>query len=326
MSRRGLVTIALFFGFALVAFIAGCRRGSESLKIGVVPKATSSVFWLTVQAGVLEAGEKLGVEVEWNGPPRETDYTRQLQIVETMIARRLSGIAVAPAEQRILVQAVEKAMEQGIPVVVFDSGIETDKYVSYVATNNYLAGQMAARKLGQLLGGRGKVGLIMHAPGSVSTMEREQGFEDVLKKEFPGISVVARQFGMSDIARARAAAENILTAEPDLDGLFASSEPSTEGAALAIKSRGLGGKVAFVGFDFNDRLIEDLKAGVINALIIQDPFSMGYRAVEVLVSHLRGKKVPNLIQLEPKVLDMSNIDDPELQRILYPDLSKVKQR
>ena len=194
--------------------------------------------------------------------------------------------------------------------------------MSFLATNNYEGGQMAGRALARLLNGNGKVGMVMHAPGSGSTMDRERGFEDVIKTEFPGIVIVATQFGQSDRSKAMAATENILTAHPALDGLFASSEPSSVGASLALKSRSLGGKVHLVAFDFSDGMVDDLKAGVIAAMVVQDPFRMGHDAVKTIVDKLNGQTPPKRIDLSARVITKADLDKIEVQRLLSPNVKK----
>lgn len=318
MSGKGAV--ALLAG--ALAF-AGCG-GSGKKTIAVVPKATSHLFWQSVQAGSLAAGKELNVEVLWNGAPLETDYSRQIQIVDSMIARRVDGIAVAPSDRVALIQPVDRAARAGIPVTVFDSGLDSENYLTFVATNNYEAGRMGARKLGDLLGGRGRVGMVMHAPGSASTMERERGFDDVMAKEFPKIRIVARQFGMSDRAKAVAAAENILTAHPNLDGLFASAEPSSVGAALAVKSRNLSGKIKLVTFDSSESLVEDLKAGTIDAMVVQDPYRIGFEAVRTIVDKLNGKTLPKQMDLNAVVVLREDLDKPEVRNLLFPDLRLLR--
>ncbi len=310
---------------AAILAISGCRRAEQRV-IGVVPKSTAHVFWVAVESGVRAAARDLGVRIIWNGPPAETDYDRQIQIVDSMIARRVNGLAVAAAERKALVGPIERATAAGIPVVVFDSGVDSARYTCFVATNNYEAGEMGARTLGKLLGGRGKVAMVLHAPGSYSTMERERGFEDVMRKEFPAVRIVARQFGMADRAKARAAAENMLAAHPDLDGLFASTEPSSSGAALALKGRRLAGKVRFVGFDFSAGMIEDLKAGVMDAMVVQDPFGMGYEVIRLLVNKLDGKSVPQRVDLHARVVTRADWEKPEIQRLLLPQLEVMSQR
>jgi ribose transport system substrate-binding protein len=302
-----------------VAAMGGCNRSKKKV-IAVVPKATSHTFWVSVESGARAAGRELGVEILWNGPAQETEYDRQIQIVDSMVARHVDGLAVAATERKALVGPIERAVAEGIPVTIFDSGLDSTKYMTFLATNNYEAGQMAGRELARLLNGRGKVGIIMNAPGSASTMDRESGFADVIAKEYPGIHIVARQYGLSSRAKARDAAENILTANPNIDGLFASTEPSAAGASLAVKSRGLAGKVKFVAFDSSDSLVEDLRAGVIQAMVVQDPYRMGFECVRTLVDKLRGKQPPKHIDLSARVVRRADLDKPEIRALLFPDL------
>jgi len=270
----------------------------------------------------MAAGKTLKVDVVWNGPSTETDYARQVQIVDSMIARQVDGLAVAAQDRTTLNASLERAAAAHIPVTVFDSGVDSKNYLTFLATNNFQAGQMAARKLGALLNGRGTVAMLLHAPGSKSTLDREAGFEEALQKESPGLHIVARQFSMSDRAKAMAAAENFLTALPDLDGMFASAEPGSVGAALALKSRGLAGKVKLVAFDAGDDLVLDLKDGSIDALVAQDPFRMGYEAVKTLVDKLHGINPPKVIDLSATVVTKSDLDKPEIKTLLFPDVRK----
>ena len=311
-------TLALLL---VLTAITGCQKSTKKV-IAVVPKATSHLFWLSVQAGALAAGEEFGVQIEWNGAAAETEYPRQIQIVDSFISRKVDGIALAPTERKALVGAVDRAAAANIPLTVFDSGLDSENYMSFLATNNYEGGQMAGRTLARLLNGNGKVGMVMHAPGSGSTMDRERGFEEVIKAEFPGIRIVAQQFGQSDRSKAMAATENILTAHPDLDGIFASSEPSSVGASLALKSRSLGGKVRLVAFDSSDGMVEDLKGGVINAMVVQDPYRMGHDAVKTIVDKLNGQTPPKRIDLSARVITKADLDKVEVQRLLFPNVKK----
>ena len=304
---------------SVVFLFSGCNQ-SKKRRIGVVPKATSHAFWVAVEKGAKAAGKEFNVDVEWNGAPSETDYARQIQIVDSMINRRVDGLAVAAAERKALVATIDRAMKQGIPVTIFDSGIDGDNYTSFVATNNFEGGQLGARTLAKLIGGKGEIGLMLHAPGSASTMDRERGFTDVIEKEFPNIKIVASQYGMADRSKARAAAENMLTAHSNLVGFFGSSEPSTTGASLAVKARGLAGKVKVVAFDASDNLVEDMRAGAIQAMVVQDPFQMGFNAVKTIIDKLDGKTPPKRIDLSAKVIWAEDINKPENQRLLSPEL------
>lgn len=278
----------IFLTILLLTAVTACQA-SKKRTIAVIPKGTAHLFWVTVRQGAEDAGKEFGVDIIWNGPAQETDYGRQLEILDSMINRHVDGIVVAATEKKVLNQSLARAKQLGIPVTVFDSGVDSDDYISFVATNNYEAGEMGARKLASLLNGKGKVAVVMNAPGSASTVERERGFTTAMGKEFPDIEIVATQFGMSDRAKAMSVTENMLTAHPDLNGLFASAEPMSVGASQALKSRSLAGKVKFVGFDSSEGLIDDMKAGVIDALVVQDPHKIGYEAVKTIIDKLDGK-------------------------------------
>lgn len=313
-----LIAVALL---AAALAIPGCNRNARKV-IAVIPKGTSHLFWVSVQAGALAAGKDYNVEIVWNGPAMETEYDRQVQIMDSMVARHVDGIALAVTERQALVPPLDRAVAAGIPVTVFDSGIDSDKYLTFLATNNFEAGQMAARTLGGLLKGKGNVALLANAPGSGSTMDRERGFTEVIEKEFPKIKVVATQFSMSDRAKARTSAENILTANPDLAGIFASAEPASVGVSLALKARQLSGKVKFVAFDSSDAMVEDMKEGTIDAMVVQDPFKMGYESVKTIVDKWHGKIPEKRIDLHARVLTKQDLDKPDVKELLHPDVSK----
>jgi ribose transport system substrate-binding protein len=310
------------FTLTLAAFAAASQSACNQKKkrvIAVVPKATSHVFWVAVRSGAIAAGKELDVEVLWNGPAAETEFARQIQIVDSMAARRVDGIALAASERKALVAPVERALQAGIPVTVFDSGLDSEAYTSFVATNNFEGGQIAARELAALAQ-KGELGMVMHAPGSFSTMERERGFEETIAKEFPALKITARQYGMSDRAKARTAAENMLNANPNLAGIFASSEPSAIGAMLAVEARGSQGRVRVVGFDSSDGLADGVRKGVIQALVVQDPFRMGYEAVKTVNDKLNGKPVPKRIDLSAQLVRLADLEKPEIKRLLAPEL------
>jgi ribose transport system substrate-binding protein len=309
------------------AFIAiaclgiGCNR-QHSRRIAVIPKGTEDVFFQSVHAGAIAAGLEFKAEILWDGPPQETEYGRQLAIMDSMLNRHVDGIALAAANRNSLNAALDRAARENIPVVIFDSGVDSTNYVSFVATNNYEGGRMGGRKLGQLLNGKGSVAMIDHAPGSASTMDRERGFKDVMATEFPAIAIVAEQYSMSDRAKGMGVTENILTAHPELNGVFASSEPSSVGAAQALKARGLAGKLRLVAFDSSEGLVDDLKAGVIDALIAQDPFKIGYEAVRAVSAKLDGNTPLKTLDLSAVVITKVDLDKTEVQQLLHPDLKK----
>lgn len=312
--------LALLAALALLA--VACNRDRQR-RIAVIPKGTAHVFWQTVHAGAAAAGQEFHAQILWDGPPTETDYGRQLEIVDSMLNSHVDGMVVAAADRTTLNAALDRAARENVPVVIFDSGVDSTNYVTFVATNNFEGGQLGARKLGQLLNGKGSVAMIENTPGSASTMERESGFKDVIAKEFPGIRIVAEQYSMSDRAKGLSATENILTAHPDLNGIFASSEPSSVGASQALKSRGLAGKIRLVAFDSSEGLVDDLSAGVIDALVAQDPYKIGYEAVRAVTEKLDGKTPTKKMDLSAVVITKADLEKPEIKQLLHPDLSKL---
>ena len=302
----------------LLALSPACRR-TEVPTIGVVPKGANHIFWQTVHAGAIKAAREFHLEIEWNAPTLEIDSSRQIEIVDSMINRRLAGIALAPVDRHALVAVVERAARAGIPVSIFDSAIDTDHIVSYVATDNTEGGRIAARRLGEILGGKGKVGVIGFMPGSASTMEREDGFQDETHKHFPGIRIVGMQFGMADRAKAMAETENILTAHPDLAGIFADNESSSAGAVQALKSRGTK-NVKLVAFDASDQLIADLRSGAIDSLVVQNPFRMGYESTRAIALKLAGQSPPAKVDSGVTLVRREDLDKPETKALLYPDI------
>ncbi len=301
----------------LVSLLAGCG-GPGAKIIGVVPKATSHLFFVSIHAGVDAAAREFGVQVEWNGPQEETAHARQIQIVDAMITRRVDALAISATDERALAAPVERAIRLGIPVTVFDSGVNVEDYVQFVATDNFGAGQRAARRLAALIGGKGKIAMVMHKPGGTSTMLRERGFEETMAKEFPAVRIVGRQFGMSDAARSRAAAENLLTASPDLAGLFASSEASSLGSIGAIRSLGRAGQVRLITFDTSDQHIEALRDGVIDVMMVQDSYRIGYEAVRSLAMKLRGETPPKRVDLPAREVTKVDLDNPDVMKMLRP--------
>lgn len=300
-------------------FLGGCGRDRRKL-IAVIPKGRSHVFWQSVHAGAAKAAGESGVDIEWNGPAIETDTATQLGIVETMINKHVDAIVLAPVDKTSLVNVVERAVRQGIPVIIFDSGLDTDAFTAQVATDNYKGGEMAARRMGEILGGKGRIAMVATQAGSASTMAREQGFEDYLRKNFPNIQLVDKRYGDSDFAKSLRVAENMLTAHPDIEAFFGSNESSTIGAAQALKARS--SKVKLVGFDAGPTLEADLRSGVIDSLVVQHPFRMGYDSVMAAMKQLRGEKPEKIQNIDPRLVTRDNIDDKDVQEQLNPDLKK----
>jgi ribose transport system substrate-binding protein len=300
------------FSLLILFFLVGCQKKEEAkhFTILVSPKGLEHAFWLSVKAGADSAAREFGVEVVWRGPSRETDIATQIAILEDFTNKKVDAIVLAATDARALVPYVKMAVESNIPVITIDSGVESDLPLTFVATDNVLAARRAAQTLAALIGGEGKVACIPFVPGAATSMMREQGFKEELKN-YPEIELVATQYSQSDVATAMAVTEDILTAHHDLAGIFGANEASTLGIIEAVKSRGLVGKVKVVGFDASESEIQALRDGIVHALIVQDPFRMGYLGVRFAVDALQGKEVPKRVDTGVRVLARDDLEAPE---------------
>jgi ribose transport system substrate-binding protein len=311
---------------ALALLAASALRADDPYQVAVIPKGTTDEYWKSIHAGALQAQRELkaaGIEVViiWKGPLREDDREQQVQVVENFIGRQVSGIVLAPLDAHALVAPVEEAVGAHIPVVVIDSGLKSSLPSSVVATDNRQGGRLAARRLGELLGGKGKVILLRYMVGSASTEEREEGFLEVMHRDFPGIELVStEQHAGATRDSAKRAAENLLNRYgAEVAGVFASNESSASGMLLALRDAGLaGGKVKFVGFDASQVLDQALVAGDVQGLIVQDPVKMGYLGVKTLVAVLRGEKVPATVDTGVGLVTPQNMNEPAQAALLHP--------
>ncbi len=299
-------------------------------RIAVVPKGTTHEFWKSIHAGAIKASRELkaeGVDTEiiWKGPLREDDREQQVQVVENFIARRVSGVVLAPLDARALARPAEMAVRAGIPVIIIDSGLNSTAPASTVSTDNYKGGVLGARRLAALLDGEGKVILLRVLAGSTSTEQREAGFLETIAQEFPGITVVSNdQHAGATRDTAYRAAQNLLNRfGRDLDGVFAPNESSATGMLLALRDAGLaGGKVKFVGFDTGTQTVAALRSGDIQGLVVQNPFKMGYLGVKTMVAALQGKAVEKEIDTGCELITGENIDEPAMADLIKPPLEK----
>lgn len=305
------------------------RAASKPLTIAVIPKGATHNFWKSIHAGALEAAAELGgVEIVWKSGLKEDDRDSQIKVVEDMIIRRVNGIVLAPLDDNALRPPVHAAVRQRIPVVIIDSDLKSDKHTSFVATDNYQGGVKAGELLARLLDGRGRVVMLRCMEGSASTMQREQGFLDAIKKH-PDITVlVSNRYGGAVTEEAYRTSENMLAPyrQPDgglaIDGIFASNESTTFGMLRALQDNKWAGHVKFVGFDSSTMLVQALARGELSGLILQDPIKMGYLGVKTLVAHLRGKKVQSRIDTGATVVTPANMGESEIRKLLEPDFKK----
>ena len=280
----------------------------------VSPKGLVHSFWVTVKAGADSAGKEFGADVIWKGPTIETDIAGQMDIVLDYINKNVDAIVIATCDTKALNPLLKMALGKNIPVITIDSGVE-GMDLPFIATDNVLAAGKAADILAELIGKQGKVALIPFVPGAATSIMRETGFREGIKK-YPDINLVAVQYSQSEVARAMTVTENILTAHPDLNGIFAANEAGAIGALQALKAKGLVGKVKLVGFDAAENELEALRKEQLQALIVQDPFKMGYMGVKAAMDALAGREVDKRIDTGVYVITNDNLNSPEIQRLL----------
>ena len=334
--REGKVKVRAIRIFCLAAlacaFFLCCGEKAEQssrqevtgkLNIAVIPKGTTHEFWKAIHAGAVQASRELGVEVIWKGPQKEDDRAQQIIVVEDFISRGVDGIVLAPLDDRALCRPVQDAVREGIPVVIIDSGLQGEDYVSFVATDNYKGGILAAQRLGEIVGGKGNIFLIRYQEGSASTTKRESGFLDTITSDFPNISLLVHdQHAGATTETAYQLAENLLGRFPEVDGIFCPNESSTFGTLRALQESGLAGKVKFVGFDSSPKLVQALSEGQIHGLVLQNPMKMGYLGVKQMVSHLKGEKIESRVDTGVYLATRENMDKPEIKALLWPDFSR----
>jgi len=331
------LAVVILVAISVIFAAIGCKRKEESqgkYLIAVIPKGTTHEFWKSIHAGAVKAMQELnnsGLEVEiiWKGPLKEDDRESQIRVVEDFITRGVTGIVLAPLDDAALRVPVKDAVNNGIPVVIIDSDLKSEDYVSFIATDNYIGGRKGGERLAETLDGKGKVIMLRCHEGSASTMNREQGFLDVLKEKYPEIEVVsANQYGGTTTESAYIASENLLAPlrTPDggltINGIFCPNESTTFGMLRALEDSALAGKVNYVGFDSSDRLVQALRKEHIKGLVLQDPINMGYLGVKTMVAHLQGQKVDKRIDTGSVVATPENMDEPKMKNLLEPDFKK----
>jgi ribose transport system substrate-binding protein len=331
MAPRLLLAAAMF---ASTVCAAACNRPDTSgtPTIAVIPKGTSHVFWQSIHAGAEKAARELGVKIIWRGPLREDDRDSQVSEVQGFVSRGVSGIVLAPLDDAALASPVADAKGRGIPVVVIDSGLKGDDYVSFVATDNRKGGRMAGDHLAAVLNHAGKVVMLRYAEGSESTIQREEGFLEAIGSQKAIEVVSANQYGGADVEGAYKKGEALLNGFKradgllSIDGIFCPNESTTFAMLRVLQDNGWAGKVRFVGFDASDNLVKGLRDGHIDALVVQDPMRMGYMGVKTMVGHIKGEKVERRIDTGVHLATRDAMDRPEMKDLLQPDLSKWLKR
>jgi len=298
------------------------KDGKKIYRIAVIPKGTTHEFWKSVHAGAVQAAEELGnVEVRWNGPPNEKDKEEQIKIFDTFVGKNVDGICLAPIDRDAFVPVVRRAKQRDIPTVIFDSGLSDESnIVSYVATDNKNGGVLGAKRLAELLDYKGGVILVRYQAGSESTEMREAGFLETLA-QYEDIKILSESQRVDSSAEeALKLGESLLRNHKDeVRGVFTVCEPINKGLLQALENEQMDGKVFFVGFDSDPRMVGGLESKSVHGVVLQDPVRMGYLAVKTMVDHLEGKPVDKRVRTGEYLATSENMNEPDIKKLLSPE-------
>lgn len=315
MKKLAIVTTTVLGLSTLFAGLAWAK----SDEIAVIVKSANSTFWQNVRKGAETAGADLGgkYKVTFQGPESETAIDAQVNMVDNAVNRGVAGIVLAASDPVDLVPAVKKAYESGIPVVLIDSGLNSDGkyYQSFLATDNRAAGKLAAEKLLAKVKG-GKVAVMSFTQGAASAIERTGGFIDEVKSK-ADYKIVGPYYSNSEMVTALNQTEDVLGSNPDIAAIFGANEPTAVGMARAVKQKGFAGKIVAVGFDGNSDLQNFVRDGTLDGIVVQSSYQMGYKGVDTIGKIIKGEKVEKVIDTGVVYVTKENIDSPEAKAVLY---------
>jgi ribose transport system substrate-binding protein len=323
LNRRTFV--ALGAASMLAGVVQVGPASAADVTIPIIVKDTTSFYWQIVLAGARKAGKDLGVNVPELGAQAETDINGQISILENAVATKPAAIVIAPTEAKALGKPIDNAAKK-VKIIGIDSGADSKAFTSFLTTDNVQGGRVAADGLaaaiGEANGGKvdGKVALITALPGAGSLEQRREGFKEQLKAKYPGLELIADKYADGQATTGLNIATDLITANPDLKGIFASNLIMAQGVGQAIAENNLGGKVALVGFDNDDKLVKFLEDGVISALVVQDPYRMGYDGIKTALAASKGEKVEANVDTGANLVTKANMKDPKIDALLHPKL------
>lgn len=309
--KKNLILLTIIL---VVILLSGLSIYAKDVLISVIVKTTNSDYWQVVNKGAIQAAKELNVKMTFDGPSAETAINEQVNMMENAIAKKVNAIVLAPCDVKALVPVVKKAEKAKIPVVIIDTRLDYAT-VSFLQTDNVAAGAAAAKLFVEKAGKTGKIAVMSFVQGAGSAIEREKGFTDYIKKN-TSMSVVAIYYSNSDMPTALNQTTDVLNANKDLVGIFGANEPTAIGMGRAVEEKGLAGKIVAVGFDGAPKLQELVKKGVLQGVVIQSPYNMGYKGLKIALDASNGKKVPKFVDSGTFVVTTENIDSAEAQKAL----------
>ncbi|PFG41051.1 monosaccharide ABC transporter substrate-binding protein (CUT2 family) [Georgenia soli] len=291
-------------------------EGGSGPYVAIVSKGFSQQFWVSVREGAEAAADELGARITFDGPDTESDVEQQIQQLQTAMNGNPDAIGFAALDSEASIPLIEQADADGIPIVAFDSGVESEIPVTTVATDNYAAAAEAAKHMVELAGGTGKVAVVAHDQTSLTGTQRRDGFVDYIEQN-SDMEIVDIQYTNSDVLKATNVTNAFLQANPDLKGIFATNEASAIGMITAIDELGRKDGLTAIGFDSGKGQIDAIKDGRLDGAITQDPYNIGYRTVEAALAAIDGEEVEELVDTGFYFYDATNLEDEEIARSLY---------
>jgi ribose transport system substrate-binding protein len=285
--------------------------------IAVISKGFQHQFWQAVKQGALKAGTDLNVEVTFEGPETEAQVDKQVEMVQTALDKKPAALCLAALDAKAVIPLLEKFQAAKIPVIGFDSGVDSDIPLATAATDNIAAAALIADKMAAAIGGSGKVAVIAHDQTSRTGIDRVKGFVDQMKAKYPNIEVLTPQYGAGDQAKSTDIAKAVITANPDLKGYFGANEGSIIGVLNAVKELKMEGKITVIGYDSGQQQMDAIIAGTEFGAVTQDPIGIGYKCVAAAVDAINGKTLNKTIDTGFHWYDKTNIADPTIAALLY---------
>lgn len=324
LNRQAAIILAIILAVALLlsAALSGCAENNltaqeNNIVIKVIVKKSDHSYWSVVKLGAEAAGKEFGIKVDYLGPTDEKDIDGQIRMVNEAIDEKADAIVLAASDYIKLVDVAEDAVSQKIPVLIIDSELKSNKMKSFIGTDNADAGYTLGESLVQKVGEKCNIAVMSFVKGAASAVQREQGFEKALSK-YPDIKVLSKVYCNSDENTAKQLTEELVEKYPDMDAVVCLNAYGTAGTARAIEKLDLAGKIKIIGFDSTPEEVSYVEKDIIQSLVIQNPFSMGYQGVKYALAAVRDEAVPKLINTGSKVIDKDNMYQPENQKLVFP--------
>jgi len=315
--KKQKVILAIVLVAILMASVVSFSAAEAKLYIPVISKGFQHQFWLAVKAGAEQAAKDLDVTITFEGPENESMVDKQMDMLQVAIDKNPAAICFAAVDSKAAIPLLQQAKEKGIPVIGFDSGVDSDIPLSTAATDNVAAAALAADKMVELIGGAGQVAIIAHDQTSRTGIDRVKGFTDRVAEKYPNVTIVATQYGGGDQLRSTDLAKAIIQGNPELKGFFGANEGSIIGVLNAVQELGMKDKLVVIGYDSGQQQMEAIRSGLEAGAITQDPIGIGYKAVEAAVKAVKGETLPLFIDTGFHWFDATNIDDPVIAALLY---------